>query len=127
MKNLKLWLFCLLFSSCSILAYGMNCPDPETTSLKWGVPPSPWEVSPVSAHDPQGDDNTRFVKANILVAGYGRGVACTYHNSVGDYTIWWQVLTKIPAPSDYSWIDTPGGFVCAQGLIQCQFYVASQR
>jgi hypothetical protein len=104
--------------------YAYNCPDPQTTSLKWGVPPAPWVVNPFSAHAPQGDDNTRFVRANILVAGLGRGVTCTYHMSVGEYSIWWSVLTKIPAPTEHNWIDTLGGFVCTQGLDLCIFDAA---
>jgi len=108
-------------ANCALIAHATNCPDPETTSLKWGVPPPPWVVNPYSSNDPQGEENTRFVKANILVAGYGQGVTCTYKISVGEYSIWWQVLTKIPARSDYNWIDTIGGFVCTQGLMQCQF------
>ena len=109
----------------SLVIHATNCPDPDTTSLQWGVPPPPWEVNPYSAHSPQGEENTRFVRANILVAGYGRGVVCTYQNSIGEYSIWWQVLTKIPARVDYNWIDTLGGFVCTQGLTQCGFYTAS--
>lgn len=102
------------------------CPDPQTTSLKWGVPPAPWIVNPYSPNRPQSDDNTRFVRANILVAGsYGQGVTCTYRTSVGDYSIWWQVLTKVPARVDYNWINTLGGFVCTQSIDECQFSVAS--
>jgi len=108
----------------SFISSATNCPDPETTSLKWGVPPPPWVENPFSPNHPQGEDNTRFVRANILVAGYGQGVMCTYHYSRGEYSIWWQVLTKIPAPSDYRWIDTLGGFVCTQGRSLCQFDVA---
>ncbi|KTD47647.1 DUF3757 domain-containing protein [Legionella quateirensis] len=108
----------------SVAGYSTHCPDPNTTSLKWGVPPSPWVENPFSPNKPQGEENTRFVKANILVARYGQGVTCTYRNSAGDYSIWWQVLTKIPARSDNSWIDTLGGYVCTQGLTECQFYVA---
>jgi hypothetical protein len=113
--------FLILFGG---LSYAVNCPNPQTTSLKWGVPPPPWEVNPFSPHPPQGDENTRFVRANILVAGYGQGVLCTYRNSGGEYSIWWQVLTKIPARSDYKWIDTLGGFVCSQSLELCEFYVS---
>ncbi|KTD68874.1 MULTISPECIES: DUF3757 domain-containing protein [Legionella] len=105
-------------------SYATSCPDPETTSLKWGVPPAPWMVNPYSPNPPQGEKNTRFVRANILVAGYGQGVICTYKNSVGEYSIWWQVLTKIPSRLDYHWIETLNGFVCTQGLEQCLFYNA---
>ena len=115
----------LLLIQCSFIAVASTCPDPDTTSLQWGVPPSPWVVNPFSPNRPQGDVNTHFVRANILVAGYGRGVMCTYRNSVGEYSIWWEVLTKIPARVDYSWIDTLGGFVCTQGLTLCQFYTAA--
>lgn len=107
------------------VSHATNCPDPQTTSLKWGVPPEPWVVNPVSPRRPQGDVNTRFVRANILVAGYGRGVVCTYRNSAGEYSIWWSTLTKIPSRLDYNWIDALNGFVCTQGLEQCQFYGAS--
>lgn len=115
----------LFFVLWSGVGLAFNCPDPQTTSLKWGEPPSPWVVNPYSPHPPQGDEGTRFIRANILVAGYGQGVVCTYRNSLGDYSIWWQVRTKIPAPVDYHWIDTLGGFVCTEGLDQCQFSVAS--
>lgn len=120
-KALFLGLFLAPFS---LITHASVCPDPDTTSLQWGVPPEPWQENPFSANHPQGEENTQFVRANILVAGYGKGVMCTYRNSVGEYSIWWQVLTKIPARTDYSWIDTLGGFVCTQGLNECQFYTA---
>lgn len=116
----------LLILSCFHASYAFQCPDPNTTSLQWGLPPEPWEVNPYSPNTPQGEENTRFVRANILVAGYGQGVTCTYRNSLGEYSIWWQVITKIPSRVDYNWIDIPYGFVCTQGLAQCQFYVAEQ-
>ena len=116
----------VLMTLFSLVIQANNCPDPETTSLKWGVPPAPWEENPFSPNRPQADDNTRFVRANILVAGYGKGVVCTYRASIGEYSIWWPVLTKIPARVDYNWIDTVGGFVCSLGLIQCQFYTVNQ-
>lgn len=115
----------LFFAQFSAITLATNCPDPQTTSLRWGVPPSPWVENPFSPNRPQGEENTQFIRANILVAGYGQGVVCTYRNSVGDYSIWWQVRTKIPARQDYNWIDTLGGFVCTRGLIECQFYTAS--
>lgn len=113
----------LVLLQASTFAMATNCPDPETTSLKWGVPPSPWIENPYSPNPPQGEENTRFIRANILVAIYGKGVTCTYRNSLGEYSIWWPVLTKIPARTESMWIDTIGGFVCSQGLIQCQFEV----
>lgn len=102
-----------------------TCPDPNTTSLQWGVPPAPWVVNPYSPNKPQGEPGTVFVRANILVAGLGRGVVCTYKNSLGDYSIWWQVLVKVPSRNDYRWIDTLGGFVCTQSLSDCEFSAAS--
>ena len=108
------------------VAYATHCPDPNTTSLKWGVPPPPWEVNPYSSNPPQGDENTLFVRANILVTDHlAQGVLCTYRNILGEYSIWWQVLTKIPSRIDYNWIDTLGGFVCTHSLEQCQFFVAA--
>lgn len=101
-----------------------NCPDPQTTPLKWGEIPAPWVLNPFSDR-PQGSDNTVFVRANIIVVGYGQGVTCTYRSSGNEYSIWWQVLTKIPARLDYRWIDTLGGFVCTQGINECEFYVAA--
>lgn len=108
----------------SSIGFASTCPDPATTSLQWGVPPEPWLENPFSPNSPQGEENTKFVRANILVAGYGQGVTCTYKNSVGEYSIWWPVLTKIPSRADYTWIDTRGGFVCTVGLAECQFYTA---
>ncbi len=126
MGKLSLTFLCLVTSLLGVAAYAENCPDPNTTSLQWGVPPEPWEVSPFS-QSPQGEENTQFIRANILVAGYGQGVACSYRNSLGNYTIWWKVPTKIPARVDYNWIEIMGGYVCTVGLIPCQFYVANTR
>ena len=97
------------------------CPDPNTGSLSWGEIPAPWEANPFSANTPQGEVNTKFVRANIMVAGIGRGVVCTYHNSLGEYSIWWDTLVKIPARIDYNWIDALGGYVCAKSLEICEF------
>jgi hypothetical protein len=124
MKNLIKKGFFILATLLLNNLHAMTCPNPATTSLQWGEPPEPWLVNPFSAHAPQGEEGTRFVKANILVAGYGKGVVCTYRMSVGEYSIWWPVLTKIPAREDSRWIDTLGGFVCVQGLTQCEFEVA---
>lgn len=112
----------LLLSSFSLGA--TICPDPLTSSLRWGVVPEPWLENPYSANSPQGSEDTTFVRANILVAGLGRGVLCTYKMPIGYYSIWWPVLTKIPARTDYRWIETLGGFVCTQALEDCVFHVA---
>jgi len=125
MKQYKPLILGLFLVISSLDACATNCPDPQTTSLQWGVPPPPWIENPFSANKPQGEEGTRFVRANILVAGLGRGVLCTYKISVGEYSIWWPVLTKIPARIDYRWIDTLGGFVCTEGIEQCEFHVAS--
>lgn len=125
MRKYGTLLLSLFVLSCSMSTHAVTCPDPETTSLQWGVPPSPWLENPFSPNKPQGEEGTKFVRANILVAKYGRGVTCTYKNSVGEYSIWWQVLTKIPSRADNNWVDTLGGYVCTQGLGECQFYVAN--
>ena len=120
-------LFCLGVSllSFSITTYAYNCPDPHTSSLQWGEIPKPWLLNPFSAQKPQADKDTQFVRANILVASYGQGVVCTYKNSLGEYSIWWQARTKIPPPTEMLWIKTLGGYVCTQGLLPCTFTVAS--
>lgn len=125
MRKCHFLIFSFFLAQFTEMGHTTNCPDPQTTSLKWGIPPAPWIVNPYSPNHPQGDENTRFVRANILVAGYGQGVVCTYKNSVGEYSIWWQALTKVPSRLDYNWVDTLGGFVCTQGLEQCQFYTAA--
>lgn len=112
-----------LFSS-GIQAQIVTCPDPQSSSLKWGEPPEPWVVSPYSPNHPQGEAGTRFVRANILVAGMGRGAVCTYQNSVGLYTIWWEAAVKIPSRQDYNWIESYGGYVCTESLASCQFSIA---
>lgn len=126
MNKYQLVILGLLLSLFSFEIGASNCPDPATTSLQWGVPPSPWVENPFSPNSPQGEENTRFVRANILVAGYGKGVTCTYENSVGEYSIWWAGKTKIPPPTDYNWVKGVGGFVCDQGLTQCEFYVIAK-
>lgn len=101
--------------------YAAVCPDPDSSSLAWGEIPAPWQANPFSANTPQGEANTKFVRANIMVAGLGRGVVCTYHNSLSEYSIWWDTLVKRPARTDYNWIDALGGYVCAKSLAICQF------
>ncbi len=124
MKKWNLFILGLGFSVWSACGYPLHCPDPQTSSLKWGVPPEPWVVNPFSSNPVQAEENTEFVRANILVAGYGQGVMCTYRNSLGDYSIWWQVVTLIPSRSDYHWINIVGGYVCTDGVTRCQFFVA---
>jgi hypothetical protein len=121
-KMLALALFTIGLVNQSLQA--STCPDPNNSSLQWGEIPAPWQANPYSAHKPQGEINTQFVRANILVAGLGRGAVCVYRNSLGDYSIWWPVLVKIPVRVDYNWIDTLGGFVCTQSLAGCQFVTA---
>lgn len=125
MKKSLLFSVILVFASVNSHAKMYTCPNPETTSLKWGEPPAPWVINPFSENRPQGDVNTQFVRANILVAGIGRGVVCTYKNSVGLYSIWWPVLVKVPPREDYNWIDTLGGYVCTDSLMGCQFSAAA--
>jgi hypothetical protein len=114
----------IVMGCVSIASFATNCPNPNTTSLQWGVTPAPWVVNPFSPNQPQGEEGTLFVRANILVAVYARGVVCTYQNSLGEYSIWWQGPTKIPAPVDYYWIETLGGYICTEGLDYCNFSVA---
>lgn len=118
--------FGLVFVLWSSFACADVCPDPRTSSLQWGVPPAPWEISPIS-NRPQAEKGTRFVSANILVARYGRGIMCTYRNSLGNYSIWQQILTKIPPRISNDWIAAPGGYVCTASLEECQFYTANQE
>lgn len=125
MKKIKLFLGLLLLYSINLVSYASTCPDPATSSLQWGVPPSPWVVNPYSANPSTGEENTFFIKANILVTGIlGQGVVCTYYNSAGPYSIWWPVLVKVPARIDYNWIDERSGFVCTASIEECRFNVA---
>ena len=115
----------LIINSLAQVSFALSCPNPETSSLRWGETPPPWIADPFSANQPQGEANVAFVRATILVANLGRGITCTYQNSLGEYSIWWPVLVKIPAPIDYRWIDSYMGFVCTQSLDVCQFRVAT--
>lgn len=112
--------FLLLISQVN--ANVATCPDPNNSSLQWGEVPAPWEVNPFSQNQPQGEKNTRFVRANILLAGLGRGVLCTYQNSVGYYSIWWQASVKTPSRIDNNWRDSLAGFECTDPLDVCVFY-----
>ena len=124
MKNrlLNLSLTILLLMTSNVWA--TVCPDPNNSSLQWGVVPAPWVVDPFSDNRPQGEVDARFIRANILVAGLGRGVVCNYRNSVGYYSIWWEVGVKIPARTDYYWIESLAGFECSHSINACIFYTA---
>ncbi len=105
----------------------LACPDPNQSSLKWGEPPKPWVKSPFS-REPQGEKGTRFVKADILVTGdLGQGAVCTYRNSLGKYSIWWQGRVKVPAKKDYNWVDVPSGLICTNSIADCVFTVADPQ
>jgi hypothetical protein len=106
---------------------GQHCPDPNNTSLAWGEVPTPWEVSPLSQR-PQGEEGTKFKKANVLVPnGLGRGVTCTYRNSVGNYTIIWTIPVKQPDRLETSWQRVNGGYACWDSVENCIFYVGSNE
>ncbi|WP_133139178.1 DUF3757 domain-containing protein [Legionella genomosp. 1] len=119
--KLFLWLLALTLN-----AYASVCPDPDNSSLQWGEPPYPWLKNPFSANPPYGEPGTQFVKANILVAGFGRGVSCTYRNSAGDYSIWRQTIVKLPPRVDPNWIDIYTGYVCTSAREACEFYVVAE-
>jgi hypothetical protein len=122
MKIIKFSLLALLLGGASVQA--ATCPDPNNSPLQWGEIPPPWQLNPFSENRPQGEKGTQFIKANILVAGFGRGVVCIYKNSVGFYSIWWQVNVKMPARIDKYWRDTLGGYECTTSLDVCIFYPA---
>ncbi|WP_131777303.1 DUF3757 domain-containing protein [Legionella impletisoli] len=104
-----------------IPAHAAICPHPETSSLAWGEVPSPWQINPFSA-PPQGEEGTRFARANILLAGMTVGVICTYQNSLGNYSIWWPVRVKRPDRTEYQWHEELGGYACTDSLDSCVFY-----
>lgn len=125
--KMRILLISLLMALWATASQAQVCPDPQNSSLLWGEPPAPWVENPFSPNRPQGEEHTRFLKANILVAGVlGRGVSCTYQNSVGQYSIWWPVRTKIPSRMDNQWVESVSGFVCSQSLAACLFHVAEE-
>ena len=126
MKKLMLTTAAFIFCIMPHLTYSSTCPNPATSSLQWGAIPSPWQLDPFSDHTPQGDKNTRFVRANILVAGIGQGVVCNYQNSIGYYSIWWPVSVKIPARVDYDWLESMMGYACTISPEECVFYTPQQ-
>ena len=117
----------LIFLACFSLVVQAStafCPDPKTSSLQWGEIPAPWKISPFSQNRVQGDETTRFVNAQILVAGYGQGVVCTYRYSLGTYSIWWQTLVRIPSPpTEWNWMATNMGYLCSNSIVDCAFSV----
>jgi hypothetical protein len=127
MKRMICAMLLLSFFAGAVRAQIYTCPDPNTTSLKWGEIPKPWQLNPYSPNRPQGEEGTRFGRANIMVAGTGRGIVCSYKNSLGVYSIWWPVPVKIPSRNNYNWIEIYGGFVCTQSLAACDFSVAEMQ
>lgn len=124
MKSSMLAMVLLLLVNTTLQAQATTCPDPTTSSLQFGQIPLPWQNNPFSAHSPQGEKGARFVRANILVAGIGRGVVCNYQNSLGFYSIWWPVGVKLPARIDYNWLESNQGYACSVSIEECVFYVA---
>ncbi len=125
MSKLMLGFFLVSIAVFNQAAHAESCPNPQTSSLKQGVIPSPWQLSPFS-NPLQTDKTTHFVKATVLeVASYGKGIACTYANSLGDVVIWWPVPTKTPATTDNHWIRIQGGYVCLNSPEDCVFYAAT--
>ncbi len=113
-----------LFLVCSLgLASAASCPDPDNSSLQWGEIPSPWQENPFSEHQPQPEEGTAFVRANLLVLGrYGVGATCTYKNSIGEWSIWLDKPVKLPTKHDLQWIEIVPGFVCHEDRALCEFY-----
>lgn len=101
------------------------CPKPAESTLKWGEIPAPWQENPFSNGNLQPDNNLQFLRVNILVAGLGRGVLCTYRSSTQEYSIWWNTLTRIPDPTEPQWIKTLGGYMCSLAAESCSFLTAS--
>ena len=106
-------------------AQAITCPDPKYSSLRWGEPPPPWEVNPFSPNPSYGEADVQFIRATILVGGLGRGIICTYRSPSREYSIWQQVLVKIPSRQDYRWVESYSGYVCSNALEECQFYIAN--
>lgn len=111
----------------NITLHASICPDPNTSSLQWGKVPSPWIVNPFSDHAPQGEKDARFVRANLLFAGLGRGVVCNYRNSIGFYSIWWPIGVSLPTRSDYDWRIGLMGFECTTSIDACIFHTAEKQ
>ena len=123
----KKMLTMLIFFMLSVTLSATTCPDPQTSSLQWGKVPAPWLVDPFSEHAPQGEKGAQFVRANILVAGWGRGVVCNYRNSIGFYSIWWPIGVSIPTRADYDWRINLLGFECTTSLESCVFHTADNK
>lgn len=123
--------FVILFTLFSFLFHATSqaavCPDPNTSSLRWGLAPPPWSIDPFSENQPQAEPGTEFVRAYILVAGIGRGVVCTYRNSLGPYSIFWLVGVKIPPYTDLYWRNNLAGLECTESVEACVFYTAQLK
>ena len=114
-------LVCIFFLFFLNSAQAAICPDPIHSSLRLGIIPEPWLISPFSDTSPIGVPDTIFIRANILIAGLIKGVACTYGNSAGYYSIWWQSNVKYPSCSENNWRRGLGGFECDTSLTTCWF------
>lgn len=114
----------LLLCLTALHIQAATCPDPITSSLQYGKIPTPWLLNPFSDNTPQKHKIARFARANILIAGIGRGVVCNYKNADGYYSIWWPVHVKIPATTDYRWLESNMGYACTISPESCVFYTA---
>jgi hypothetical protein len=126
MKILCSFILGLWLASISVitLASGLLCPDPNQSSLRYGVIPAPWEENPFSPNTPQGEQNTRFIQVKLLFLNrVGRQIVCFYKNSLGEYSI--RQMVRCAPDAKPIWIRVDEGYACRDSLQTCQFYTES--
>ena len=117
--NYKGYLISLCLGVTSILQ-AQICPHPLTSSLYSGKVPPDWYINPFSNETPQAGI-ADFARANILVAGYGQGIMCTYRQRGSEYSIWQTGRVKLPSRLSPYWVETLGGYACSMSLDDCVF------